>query len=73
MKALKWVVAKLLQGDKSASPSSMELCDPWIPGPLPGNGLRVKNERVKAAEIFSEESEIFREDFEDIQNYCKIQ
>ena len=28
-----WVVAKL-QGDKSASQSSMELCDPWISGPL---------------------------------------
>ena len=28
------VVAKLLQGDRSASQSSMELYDPWISGPL---------------------------------------
>ena len=37
-----------------------------------GNGLRVKTERVKTSENHSEEA-IFREDFEDIQKYSKIQ
>ena len=40
LSAGKWVVAKL-QGDKSASQSSMELYDPWISGPsrIPEHGF----------------------------------
>ena len=46
LSAWKWVVAKL-QGDKSASQSSMELYYPWISGPLPRREQFLSRKDVK--------------------------
>ena len=52
LSAGKWVVAKL-QGDKSASRSSMELCYPWISGPLRVSWLFIECKKFRALIMYT--------------------